>query len=56
MISGAVLEKTGPKTYLEYEYEPFVAAMSTILILVSIVLLVILDRTVGMTGEKATRN
>ncbi|MDP9635027.1 ABC transporter permease [Ensifer sp. ENS11] len=36
------------RAYLQYEYEPFVAAMSTILILLSIVLLVIVDRTVGL--------
>lgn len=40
------------RAYLQYEYEPFVAAMSTILILVSIVLLVVVDRTVGLGGEK----
>jgi putative spermidine/putrescine transport system permease protein len=43
------------RAYLQYEYEPFVAAMSTVLILISIVLLIVLDRTVGMTGEKAGR-
>ncbi|CAN7374367.1 ABC transporter permease [Bosea sp. LjRoot90] len=36
------------RAYLQYEYEPFVAAMSTILILASIVLLIIVDRTVGL--------
>ncbi len=36
------------RAYLQYEYEPFVAAMSTILILASVVLLVIVDRTVGL--------
>lgn len=40
------------RAYLQYEYEPFVAAMSTILILTSIVLLVIVDRTVGLGGVK----
>ena len=36
------------RAYLQYEYEPFVAAMSTILILASMVLLIIVDRTVGL--------
>lgn len=36
------------RAYLQYEYEPFVAAMSTALILASIVLLVVVDRTVGL--------
>jgi putative spermidine/putrescine transport system permease protein len=36
------------RAYLQYEYEPFVAAMSTILIIASIILLVIVDRTVGL--------
>lgn len=35
------------RAYLQYEYEPFVAAMSTILIVASVVLLVTVDRTVG---------
>ena len=40
------------RAYLQYEYEPFVAAMSTILIVASIVLLVIVDRTVGLGGVR----
>lgn len=36
------------RAYLQYEYEPFVAAMSTILIIASIILLLIVDRTVGL--------
>jgi len=36
------------RAYLQYEYEPFVAAMSTVLILISMILLVVLDRTVGL--------
>lgn len=36
------------RAYLQYEYEPFVAAMSTILIIASVVLLLIVDRTVGL--------
>lgn len=43
------------RAYLQYEYEPFVAAMSTILIVASIVLLVIVDRTVGL-GTVRKRN
>lgn len=43
------------RAYLQYEYEPFVAAMSTILILASIALLVIVDRTVGL-GSVRKRN
>lgn len=35
------------RAYLQYEYEPFVAAMSTILIIASVILLVIVDKTVG---------
>lgn len=44
------------RAYLQYENEPFVAAMSTILIILSVILLVILDRTVGLTGEKVSRD
>lgn len=40
------------RAYLQYEYEPFVAAMSTMLIIASAVLLVIVDRTVGLGGAK----
>ncbi|KRW97188.1 ABC transporter permease [Paracoccus sp. MKU1] len=40
------------RAYLQYEYEPFVAAMSTILIVASIILLVIVDRTVGLGGVR----
>ncbi|CAH1651399.1 Putative spermidine/putrescine transport system permease protein [Hyphomicrobiales bacterium] len=36
------------RAYLQYEYEPFVAAMSTVLIVASVILLVIVDRTVGL--------
>ncbi len=43
------------RAYLQYEYEPFVAAMSTILILASIALLVVVDRTVGL-GSIRKRN
>ncbi|MDR1828742.1 MAG: ABC transporter permease [Methylobacteriaceae bacterium] len=38
------------RAYLQYEYEPFVAAMSTILILASVVLLLVVDRTIGFGG------
>ncbi|BBD40248.1 ABC transporter permease [Aminobacter sp. Y103A] len=40
------------RAYLQYEYEPFVAAMSTILIIASIALLVVVDRTVGLGGVR----
>ncbi|PSH63318.1 hypothetical protein CU102_23905 [Phyllobacterium brassicacearum] len=40
------------RAYLQYEYEPFVAAMSTILIVASVILLVVVDRTVGLGGVK----
>jgi len=40
------------RAYLQYEYEPFVAAMSTILIITSAVLLLVVDRTVGLVGVK----
>ncbi|WP_102961438.1 ABC transporter permease [Mangrovicella endophytica] len=36
------------RAYLQYEYQPFVAAMSTMLIIASVVLLVLVDRTVGL--------
>ena len=38
------------RAYLQYEYEPFVAAMSTLVIIGSAVLLLIVDRTVGISG------
>jgi putative spermidine/putrescine transport system permease protein len=38
--------------YLQYEYEPFVAAMSTILIITSAIFLLIAERTVGLVGVK----
>jgi len=40
------------RAYLQYEYEPFVAAMSTVLIFISMILLVVLDRTVGLGNVK----
>jgi putative spermidine/putrescine transport system permease protein len=40
------------RAYLVYEYEPFIAAMSTILIITSTILLIIVDRTVGLVGVK----
>jgi putative spermidine/putrescine transport system permease protein len=40
------------RAYLVYEYEPFIAAMSTILIITSAILLIIVDRTVGLVGVK----
>lgn len=39
------------RAYLQYEYEPFVAAMSTILIIMSATLLFVVDRTVGAAGR-----
>lgn len=44
------------RAYLQYEYEPFVAAMSTILIVASIVLLIIVDRTVGLGSVRKPSN
>lgn len=41
------------RAYLQYENEPFVAAMSAVLIIISAIMLVVVDRTVGLTGEKA---
>jgi len=35
------------RAYLQYEYEPFIAAMSTILIFVSAALLFAVNRIVG---------
>jgi putative spermidine/putrescine transport system permease protein len=40
------------RAYLQYEYEPFVAAMSTLLIVASIALLVVVDRTIGLSGAR----
>jgi putative spermidine/putrescine transport system permease protein len=39
------------RAYLQYEYEPFVAAMATILIIASALLLLVVERTVGVTGH-----
>jgi putative spermidine/putrescine transport system permease protein len=39
------------RAYLQYEYEPFVAAMATILIIASALLLFVVERTVGVTGH-----
>lgn len=39
------------RAYLQYEYEPFVAAMSTVLIVVSIVLVVLVDRLFGFASD-----
>lgn len=41
------------RAYLQYEYEPFVAAMSTVLIVASIILLIIVDRMVGLSTKEA---
>jgi len=40
------------RAYLQYEYEPFVAAMATILIITSAALLFIVERTVGVSGHQ----
>ncbi|HWW06364.1 ABC transporter permease [Collimonas sp.] len=39
------------RAYVQYEYEPFLAAMSTVLILISAVFLFIVERTFGMSGR-----
>lgn len=41
------------RAYLQYEYEPFVAAMSTLMILASAVLLFVVDKTVGLSGARS---
>jgi len=40
------------RAYLQYEYEPFVAAMSTVLIVASTVLLFVMDRLVGLGPKR----
>ena len=37
-------------TYVEHSYDPTLAAVSTLVILVTIVVLVVLERTVGLEG------
>lgn len=37
------------RAYMQYEYEPFVAAMATLLIIASAVLLFVVERTVGVS-------
>jgi putative spermidine/putrescine transport system permease protein len=39
------------RAYLQYEYEPFIAAMSTVLIAVSVLLLYIVERFFGNAGR-----
>ena len=39
------------RAYLQYEYEPFVAAMATLLIIASALLLAIVERFVGVSGH-----
>lgn len=42
------------RAYLQYEYEPFVAAMATLLIVASALLLFVVERTVGVSGHGKT--
>lgn len=42
------------RAYLQYEYEPFIAAMSTLLIIASALLLYVVERFFGASAK--TRN